>query len=106
MKVLNLSTNQKYTGFEEMDPRTLSPYILKSLAKHQIEGRRVTLQTLVDEIGVRRADLRDAVSALHLEGYLDVLRMRLTMSGFAVGAGLINVDLPTLRRSKVSIVAA
>lgn len=81
-----------------MEPKTLAPHVLKLLARYQLEGRRATLQDLVDELFVRRADVRATISALHVEGYLDATRLRLTMMGFAHGASLLDVQLPALRR--------
>lgn len=80
-----------------MEPRELAPHVLRALARHQIDGRRATLETLVDEIGVRRADLRRTVTALHEQGYLDVASLRLTLNGFALGVRLVDRKLPLLR---------
>lgn len=81
-----------------MTPRKLAPYVLRTLARYQIKGRVANLQTLVDEIGVRRSDVRKTVSALHQEGYVDALRMRLTLTGFTLGSALTKVELPQIRR--------
>jgi len=89
-----------------MTPRHLAPYVLRTIARYQLNGRLITLQTLVDEIGVRRADLRKTVSALHREGYVDALHMRLTMRGFAVGTPLLCQELPPLRQPQVAVAAA
>ena len=89
-----------------MTPRKLAPYVLRTLARYQIDGRVANLQTLVDEIGVRRGDVRKTVSALHREGYVDALRMRLTLAGFSLGAPLTNVELPPIRRAPAVHVAA
>jgi Mn-dependent DtxR family transcriptional regulator len=89
-----------------MNQRTVSAYVLRALAQAQTEGRSSTLQTLIDELHIRRADVRSAVSALHREGYLDVMRMRLTLQGFAVGRALLEKELPELRPAKVAEAAA
>lgn len=89
-----------------MNPRKLAPYVLQALARYQARGRLANLQTLVDEIGVRRGDVRRTVSALHREGYVDALRMRLTMSGFALGLALAKVELPPLRAERLAVAAA
>jgi len=80
-----------------MSPRKLTPYVFRTLARYQIRGRVANLQTLVDEIGARRGDVRKTVSALHRAGYVDVLRMRLTLAGFAIGSRLVDATLPPLR---------
>jgi hypothetical protein len=82
-----------------MSPNTLAPYVLQTLAKYQLEGRICSLDHLAGEIKVRRADLRRTVSALHREGFVDALRMRLTWSGFALGRAVVAVPLPELRIS-------
>ena len=89
-----------------MNQRTVSAYVLRALAQAQSEGRSSNLETLIDELKIRRADVRGAISALHREGYLDVLRMRLTLRGFAVGRSLIEQELPALRPAKVAQAAA
>jgi Mn-dependent DtxR family transcriptional regulator len=89
-----------------MSPRKLAPYVIRTLARYQTEGRVANLQVLVDEIGVRKVDVRKTVSALHREGYVDALRMRLTMAGFALGAALSKVELPPLRMASMAVAAA
>lgn len=89
-----------------MSPRKLAPYVLRTLARYQQRGRVANLQTLVDEIGARRGDVRSTVSALHREGYVDALRMRLTLRGFVLGSQLSNVELPPLRAARPVVVAA
>ncbi|APR75316.1 Hypothetical protein A7982_00662 [Minicystis rosea] len=71
-----------------------------------MEGRRHDLETLTSELRVRRGDIRTVVSALHREGYLDALRMRLTLTGFALGRSYVGQPLPQLRRPRLSVVAA
>lgn len=80
-----------------MSPATLAPYVLRTLTKYQLQGKLCSLDTLVDEIRVRRSDLRRTVSALHKEGYLDALHMRPTLTGFCIGKSLQQVALPELR---------
>lgn len=80
-----------------MNIRTLSMYILQALARAQMEGRRMNLLTLRDELSVRRTDIRAAVSRLHREGMLDALTMRLSFQGFAIGQALSTATLPPLR---------
>lgn len=89
-----------------MNLRTVSAHVLRALAENQTEGRASTLETLTDALQVRRTDVRAAVSALHREGYLDVLRMRLTLRGFAVGRALVGQALPELRPAQVARAAA
>lgn len=89
-----------------MNLRAVSAHVLRALALAQTEGRLSNLETLTEELRVRKTDVRAAVSALHREGYLDVLRMRLTLPGFAVGRALLEKELPELRPAKVAAAAA
>jgi hypothetical protein len=58
------------------------------------------LETLALTIKVRRGDVRKTVSALHREGLVDALRLRLSLAGFAIGASLLAKELPPIRRAK------
>jgi DNA-binding IclR family transcriptional regulator len=82
-----------------MTPQALAPYVLRLLASAQTKGRPVTLRDLTRELGVRKGDVRNVVSALHREGHVDALRLRLTFSGFALGIALASSRLPPLRRA-------
>ena len=87
--------NETNSVFSEI----LAKHVLRILARLQMDGRNASLGDLVDELDVRRGDIRRAVSMLHEQGFLDALRMRLTMAGFAIGAGLIDKELPPVRQS-------
>lgn len=89
-----------------MNTRTLSMHILRALAEAQAEGRRSTLETLVEQVQVRRRDVRAAVTGLHQQGLVDAIHMRLTLQGFAVGRALLTQELPTLRVAAERRVAA
>jgi hypothetical protein len=89
-----------------MNIQALSTHVLHALALAQMEGRRLDLETLVRELRVRRGDVRKVVSALHREGYVDALRMRPTLMGFALGRSYVGQPLPELRRPRVAAVAA
>lgn len=80
-----------------MNLRTLSAHVLRALAESQAEGRPSSLETLTERLQVRRTDIRAALTALHREGHVDVLRMRLTFTGFAIGTALLGQDLEALR---------
>ena len=75
----------------------LAAHALRSMAFAQRDGRRVDLDALVAELGVRRVDVRGTLSSLHEEGLLDVTRMRLTLTGFATGVALAGEELTPLR---------
>lgn len=89
-----------------MNTRTLSMHILRALADAQTEGRRSTLETLVEQVQVRRRDVRAAVSGLQQQGLVDAIHMRLTLQGFAVGRSLLAQELPALRLAAERGVAA
>ena len=89
-----------------MNSQDLALHVLHALAQAQIEGRRVNLETLTQDLRVRRADVRRTVSALDREGFVDALHMRPTLRGFAAGRSLLAEDLPVLRRPKLALVAA
>ncbi|MCU0656631.1 MAG: hypothetical protein MUF64_15680 [Polyangiaceae bacterium] len=81
-----------------MSPRVLAPYVLRYLAAAQRRGRPVTLQNLIDDLQVRRVDLRAALSAMAQQGLLDVLTLRLSLEGFAIGTALRSRKLPAIPR--------
>jgi DNA-binding IclR family transcriptional regulator len=81
-----------------MTPRVLAPYILRLLAAAQRRGRPITLQDLVDALEVRRVDVRQALTAMDEQGLVDVLTMRLTLQGFALGSALRTRKLPAIPR--------
>ncbi|XXY49862.1 hypothetical protein WME91_01750 [Sorangium sp. So ce269] len=89
-----------------MDKKTVAANLLQALAIAQREGRVETLETLVEKLRVRRRDVRSTLTLLHRQGMLDVLRMRLSLSGFAVGSALIGKTLPALRAAPRAATAA
>jgi DNA-binding IclR family transcriptional regulator len=91
-----------------METKDLAPHVLKALFDLQSEGALVNLQTLTDLLRVRRGDIRRVITALHREGYVDAVHMRLTLRGLAVGAAFAQSPLRPLRRvsSRASVQAA
>ena len=89
-----------------MNSKDLAVHLLKALFVLQSEGAVVSLETLTEALRVRRTDVRRAVSALHREGILDALRMRLTMRGLALGAALAGAQLRPLRRAPLRAASA
>ena len=81
-------------------------HLLRALTTAQREDRRLDLDELVSEVGARRAEVRRTLSALHRGGYVDVLRMRLTLKGFAIGQALSATDLIPLRARAAATRAA
>ncbi len=89
-----------------MNAQALSAHVLQALARAQSEGRAASLETLTQELGVRRGDVRRTVTLLHRQGFADALRMRLTLAGFALGHAYLGRALPPLRRAKLAEVVA
>jgi predicted transcriptional regulator len=89
-----------------MTPNDLSMHVLAALATAQFQGENVTLETLVDTVQARRADIRRAVTALHEAGLVDALRMKLTLAGFAAGHALAAAPMRPLRAPRMAIAAA
>jgi DNA-binding IclR family transcriptional regulator len=91
-----------------MNATELSAHVLSVLARAQSEGSAVSLDTLTHELRVRRGDVRRTVTLLHRQGFVDALRMRLTLQGFALGRMYMRQTLPPLRRmsAKLETVAA
>jgi DNA-binding IclR family transcriptional regulator len=85
-----------------MERDALTLQLVRALSRAQNEGRRHDLDTLVRELGVRRGDVRSLVSSLDREGYVDALRMRLTLRGFALGRALEGLALPPVRRASAA----
>ena len=79
---------------------TLSADVLRSL--YEARSQRITLDDLCEAVGAsdvpardgvrvrapRREDVREIVRRLDEEGFVDALRMRLTLQGFTLAASL------------------
>ncbi|MEJ7727774.1 MAG: hypothetical protein WKG00_01010 [Polyangiaceae bacterium] len=85
---------------------TLAIHLIAAIATAHADGQRLDLDELVKHVGARRADVRRTLSALHREGYLDVLRMRPTLQGFALGRAFAGQALPALRHAPVAVAVA
>jgi DNA-binding GntR family transcriptional regulator len=85
---------------------TLAIHLIAAMASAHGAGQRLDLDGLVRQVGARRADVRRTLSALHREGYVDVLRMRPTLQGFALGRAFAGRALPTLRHVPVAVTRA
>ncbi len=84
----------------------VSLHLLRAIAKAAARGRSTDLEVLALEIGVRKVDCRAALTTLHRQGYVDVLRMRPTLQGFALGASVRNAVLEPVRGAAVSATRA
>ncbi len=95
--------------------QALSAHILRHAAADHVAGATLkpaqrssalTAERLAIDLGVRRVDVRRALSALHKQGLMDVAQMRLTLAGFALGKALEGRQLKALRVSRASNVGA
>ncbi|HVH44295.1 MAG TPA: hypothetical protein VM925_18210 [Labilithrix sp.] len=77
--------------------KAVAAHVLRQLAREQSRGRLVRLDELACAIGVRREDVRHAVSSLHAEGHVDAKRMKLTFTGLALAAAMRDCKLKDLR---------
>lgn len=91
------------TSCPDLAPRAeaLAIHLLQALTTLHGEGRLVDLDELARTVGARRADVRTTLSRMHREGWIDVLRMRPTMRGFAVGRALAGQRLTPFRAELV-----
>ena len=80
-----------------VDRKAVAAHVLRHLARAQSRGRLVRLDELASDIGVRHADVREAVTSLHAEGHVDAKRMKLTMTGLAVAAAMRECKLRDVR---------
>jgi hypothetical protein len=77
--------------------KAVAAHVLRHLARAQSRGRLVRVDELACEIGVRREDVRHAVTSLHAEGHVDAQRMKLTMSGLAIASSMRECKLREVR---------
>lgn len=84
---------------EDRTPRrdVLAIYVLRALYRAQSAGRQTSLEEVSLTVGARKADVRSIVSTLHGQGHVDAVRMRLTLSGFAIASALRGKGLRQLR---------
>ena len=92
------------TSCAELAPASeaIAIHLLRALTTAQREGRRIGLDDLTADLGVRRAEVRTTLSALHRAGFVDVLHMRPTLRGFAIGQALAGRRLVPLRGARAA----
>jgi hypothetical protein len=88
------------------DPELLAVHLLQALAHARTTERRITLDDLAVDVGARRGDIRRVLSVLHRQGLVDVVRMRPTLSGFAIGRALQGKRLKAFRSERVAVTKA
>ncbi len=87
-------------NLENAAPRrdVLAIHVMAALTSAAREGARLSLEQLAGQLAVRKVDVRRVVSELDRQGFVDALRMRPTLLGFALGAGALGSALEPLRR--------
>ena len=71
--------------------------LLGEIVEAARDERATHLEELCTAIGVRKPDCRRALTVLHRQGFVDVLRMRPTLSGFALGSAVRAGEMKALR---------
>ncbi len=91
-----------------MEPTLLSLYILREMTIASSFGQRLDHASLASRVGVRKEDVRAAVTSLHKEGYIDATTMRVCLAGFVLGRTARKVTLKELRKqvAELQLVAA
>ena len=84
------------------DPQVLALHVLRALSTTSRERRPPSLDELAIVIGALRGDVRRTLSALHRGGSVDVLRMRLTLTGFALAKALADFRLRPVRAERAA----
>jgi len=92
-----------FSIFSNDNLKPVAAHVLRHMAKEQSRGRAVRLDELVNDIGVRREDVRAVVSSLHAEGHIDAKRMKLTFSGFAIAASMRECKLKEVRSVRMRV---
>ncbi len=77
------------------DTHALAAHVLRAIARRR--ARVVTVDDVARTVGARRSDVRQVVTRLHEEGFVDALRMRPTLAGLAVATSLRSCKLKDVR---------
>ena len=77
------------------DTHALAAHVLRAIARPR--ARVVNVDDVARTVGARRSDVREIVTRLHEEGYVDALRMRPTLAGLAVATSLRQCKLKDVR---------
>ncbi len=98
--------NASMSRGEESGPAfdVVAMHVLRALTRSARTERRVSLEDLSTELRVRKVDVRRILTTLDRQGFVDVLHMRPTMLGFAIGHALGAGDL-TVQRAPRAVAA-
>jgi hypothetical protein len=89
-----------------VDPELLAIHLVCALSAACDDGRRAGLDELANGVGGRRSEVRGVLSALHRQGFVDVVRMRPTLAGFAIARAFARQSLKPLRSAAKANIAA
>jgi len=76
----------------------LAIHVMRELSRAQRAGEAISLEELANRIEVRKVDVRRVVSELDRRGFVDALRLRVTMLGFALGSAVGSSELRSVRK--------
>lgn len=95
-----IMTRTHLTSSQDRRPQrdVLAIHVMRALSRAQRRGRVLCLEDLAREVGARKADVRAVVSALHAEGFVDAVRLRLTLMGLAIAQALRGSAVVDVRR--------
>lgn len=101
-----MTTNQTQSSAKTTRNRpsdeAIAIHVLHYLTTHQMNGARIHFDELRRALPIRRMELVRVIGRLDSQGLLDASRLRLTLSGFAIGMSLRAADLPSLRTSRAT----
>jgi hypothetical protein len=85
------------------DRNALTALVLLAVTARPTRVR--TLADVAESVGARRADVRATLTRLHVEGFVDGLRVRPTLAGLALATAL-RACMPRMLRAGRAIAAA
>lgn len=88
------------------DDEIIAIHVLHYLTTRQMNGTPIQFDALRRHLPVRRMELVRILGRLDRQGLIDCSRLRVTLSGFAIGTSLREADLPELRATSASVRAA
>jgi hypothetical protein len=84
-----------------IDAEVLAIHVMRTLSRAQQNGEQLSLEDLAARLEVRKIDVRRVVSALDKRGFVDAMRMRVTMMGFVLGCSVGSSELKPARRMEI-----
>ncbi len=88
-----------------IDADVLAIHVMRVLSRAQQQGEQLSLEAVAARLEVRKADVRRVVSALDKGGFVDAMRMRVTMMGFVLGCSVGTAELKPARKQATKLSA-